>query len=127
MGSLEENKFEQVSSDGQQMSLAGGLAGSPCLGGGWGEGAGGPHVPSLGERELYSEVQCIMDNSHVWPPVDMAANITFSQLRWRAVKMPYFLNFKLVSEFIMAMKAHGPVILGDQTLAASPQKSLDLC
>ena len=41
------NKFEQVSSDGHQMSLAGGA----WLGGG-----------------LYSEVKCIMGNGHMGPP-----------------------------------------------------------
>ena len=60
------NKFEQVSSDGNQMSLAGG-DGAPCPvrfysqapkvscpGLGWGGG-------------LYNEVQCIMGNGHMGP------------------------------------------------------------
>ena len=63
------SNFEHVSSNGHQMSLAGGL------------GGGG----------LYSEVQCIMVNGHMelslWTEwrTDMPENITFSQLRWRAV------------------------------------------
>ena len=56
VGSTEVNKFEQVSSDGYQMSPT--------------EGAMGvPEVPCTGQgrgRDLYSEFQCIMGN----PPVD---------------------------------------------------------
>ena len=45
---------KHVSSDGHQMSLAGG-------------GVGGPGVIQR-RGGLYSEVQCIMDNSHMGPP-----------------------------------------------------------
>ena len=45
-GGLQVNKFEQVSSDSHQMSLAGSWGG-----------------PWPGEGALYSEVQCIMGNS----------------------------------------------------------------
>ena len=54
----EMNKFEEVSSDGHKMPLAGA----------WGRG---PHVPCLEEDgwgELYSEVQCIMVNGHMGIP-----------------------------------------------------------
>ena len=74
------NKFEQVSSDGHQMSLGGGQ--------GWG---GGPMPDVLGvgsyvwcreeapmsdvqgsqacrRGDLYSEFQCIMDNAHMGDP-----------------------------------------------------------
>ena len=41
---------------------------------------------------LHVEVQCIMGNDHMGPLVNRLThttdNITFSQLRWRAVKMP---------------------------------------
>ena len=52
VGVLEVNKFEQVSSDGYQMSIARGLGGPPCLEGG-----------------LYSEVECNnnMGNGHMRP------------------------------------------------------------
>ena len=54
------NKFEQVSSDDHQMSLA---------------GAGrflSSEVPCLEERAgaLYSKVQCIMGNGHMGSPMD---------------------------------------------------------
>ena len=53
------NKFEQVFSDGHQMSLAGrqgpGRVGGP-ISGWWGRDQGGP---------MYSEDQCIMDNVHM--------------------------------------------------------------
>ena len=55
------NKFEQVSSDGHQMPLAGtGLGwGIPCLDG----------VPGPGLRgSLYSEVQCIVCNGDMGSP-----------------------------------------------------------
>ena len=57
------NRFEQVSSDGHQMLLAGqqlgtGPVGVPCF---WGEG-----VPILGG--LYSEVQCIIGNGYMGSP-----------------------------------------------------------
>ena len=42
------NTFEQVSRDGQQMSL--------------GEGAGPSDIQGSGGERLYSEVQCIMGN-----------------------------------------------------------------
>ena len=52
--------------------------------------AGG--VPFLmswkGAGALYSEVQCIMGNGHIESPhgqTDRDDNITFPQLRWRAV------------------------------------------
>ena len=58
-----KDKLEQVSSDGHQMSLAGGqFQESPCLmseGRGVGAGQGG------GEGVLYSEVHCIMGNGHM--------------------------------------------------------------
>ena len=44
----------------------------------------------LGEGSLCCEVQCIMGNGNMGPPVnrmtDMTENITFPQLCWRAVK-----------------------------------------
>ena len=70
--SLQVNKFEQVSSDGHQMSLVGGecpMSDSQKLGpggpmsdvqGGWGQDGG----------VLYSEVQRIMGNGHMGPPVN---------------------------------------------------------
>ena len=44
----------------------------PCTGvGGWGSLYGGvPVTGALGQGFLYGEVQCIMDNGHVGPPVD---------------------------------------------------------
>ena len=65
------NKFEQVSSDGHQMSLAGvgaGARGVPCLEGAWGRGQRGSHVPCLERRGLYNEVHCIMGKGHMGPP-----------------------------------------------------------
>ena len=74
------NKFEQVSSDRHQMSLAVGL------------GPGGPRgTGEAGAGRLYSEVQCIMGNGYMGtlPSVDRqthtSENITFPQLRWRAL------------------------------------------
>ena len=56
-GGRQVNKFEQVSSNSHQMSLAGDRA-----------GVGGPmsdaHGAGLGVG-LYSEVQCIMGNGHM--------------------------------------------------------------
>ena len=53
VGGPQVNKFEQVSSDGHKMSLA-----------------GRPHVWKGGVESgiLYSEVQCIMGNGHLGPP-----------------------------------------------------------
>ena len=72
------NKFEQVSSDGYQMSLARvlGPVGVSCLMSRREEG------PGLGGR--YSEVQCIKSNGHMGTPceqTDMSENTTFPQLR----------------------------------------------
>ena len=74
-GSRQVNKFEQVSIDGHQMSLA---------------GVGGPHVPMA----LYSVVQCITGNGDMgpsFPPTewqtDICEIITFPQFRWLAVTM----------------------------------------
>ena len=81
-GGPQMNKFEQVSSDGHQMSQAGGRV--------W----GGGNVWYPGWTDLYSEVQCIMGNGHIWgaPPLtewrtDTTENITFPQHRWRAVNI----------------------------------------
>ena len=46
--------------------------------------------PGLGLGVRYGEVQCIMDNGHMGPlppcrQTDTTENITFPQLRWRAV------------------------------------------
>ena len=48
----------------------------------------------LGGGGGYSEIQCIMGNGHIGPPLwtDMTENITFLQLRWGAVKMLYKLD-----------------------------------
>ena len=74
------NKFEQVSSDGHQISLAGRpeLGGVPCL------VSGGP----------YSEVQSTMINGHMGTPspceqTNLIQNITFPQLGWRSVKISF--------------------------------------
>ena len=72
----EVNKFQQVSSLHQQMSLTGGWEG------------GGSVQRLLG---LYNEVQCIMvmvtwDQSPLNRMTDTTENITFPQLRWRVVK-----------------------------------------
>ena len=83
------NTFEQVSSDGHQMSLACGL-GVPCLISG---GATGGPMSGVWERDrtrgaLYREVQCVMGNGHLGPPggqTDTTEKITFPQLRWLAV------------------------------------------
>ena len=54
------NKFEQVSSDGHQMSLAVGL------------GPGGPRgAGEAGAGRLNSEVQCIMGNGYMGTPSPM--------------------------------------------------------
>ena len=85
------NKFEHVSSLSHQMSLVGrGLEGFlyseiPYVEEGAGTGTWGEAV------ELYSEIQCFMGNGYMWPllhvnrQTDMTENITFPQLRWRAV------------------------------------------
>ena len=52
------NKFEQASSNGHQMSLAGAGGTMSERGGAW-AGAGG----------LYSEVPCIMGNGHIKTPL----------------------------------------------------------
>ena len=75
----EMNKFEQVSSLHQQMSLAGGE--EMVVGG------GGSVQRLVG---LYNEVQCIMvmvtwDQSPLNRMTDTTENITFPQLRWRVV------------------------------------------
>ena len=70
--------------------------GTGCAGGREGPGSEpGPGlrgVPFLmswkGAGALYSEVQCIMGNGHMESPhgqTDSNENITFPQLRWRAV------------------------------------------
>ena len=57
------NNFVQVSSDGHQMSLAGGpMSGGARTGGSSMSGEG------LGSGVLYSEVQCIMGNANMEPP-----------------------------------------------------------
>ena len=59
------------------------------------EGSGVSSMSDDGKGVLYSAVQCIMGNSHMrTPPMDSMTdwrtdtyeNITFSQLRWRAVR-----------------------------------------
>ena len=68
-GGPQINKFEQLSNDGHQMSLAG-KAGVV----GWGERQGqgwGSRLPCLmpgGGGGLYSEIQCIMGNGHTGTP-----------------------------------------------------------
>ena len=87
------NRFEQVSSDGHQMSLA----------------EGGSHVWKWGGPgwggDLYSEVQCIMGNDHIAPRTECwtetTENITSPQLRWRMViiekkEWPLMSKFKLL-------------------------------
>ena len=75
-GGFELNKFEQVSSDGHQMSLAGG----PC-----------PVRSSIGEggsRDggLYNEVQYIMANGYMGTTPDTTENITFPNfVCWQTV------------------------------------------
>ena len=67
VGHPKVNRFEQVSSDGYEMSLTGRwVLRFSCLGGclgpvgvGWGGGRGGGWWGGL-----YSKVQCIMANSH---------------------------------------------------------------
>ena len=61
------NKFEQVSRDGLQMSLAGGWGGSLDLCLGVRPGLGRVPWPHVGGG-LYSEVQCIMGNGHMGTP-----------------------------------------------------------
>ena len=96
------NKFERISSDGHQMSLSGA---GPGPGGpmsdvwGWGEERVGGTMSDglkLGEGTEaggVSEIQCIMDNSHMGTlpdPVNRQhtiENITVPQLRWRAVNI----------------------------------------
>ena len=67
-GGPEVKKFEQVSSDGHQVSLAGGPL------------PGGPKIPCPGgacewglrlRGTLYSEVQYIMGNGHMGLPMDI--------------------------------------------------------
>ena len=64
-------KFEQVSSDGHRMSLAGGGPEGPMS---RGQGKRASHVWSCGPgpegRSLYSKVKCIMGNSHVPTPLN---------------------------------------------------------
>ena len=113
------NKFEQVSSGGHQMSLAGGPRSdgwSPCLmsGGtgpmsyvqGWGAGAGGAMSDAGLGRALYSKVQWIIGNGHMGTPCEQtetSENITFPQLRWRAVKMGFQ---NCVENFILHRDCH---------------------
>ena len=80
------NQFEQVSSLGHQMSLQG----EPGLG----ASTGWSHVQRGGQgwEKESSEVQCSTGNGHIGPlpfceQTDTTENITFQQLRWRAVKM----------------------------------------
>ena len=76
------NKFEQISSEDHQMSLAGGQSQAQgcqvwCqLEGGWEHGCGQRRFPGLifGGRGLYSEVQCIMSNDHIGTPVNRQTN-----------------------------------------------------
>ena len=58
--------------------------------------------------ESYDEVQCIMSNGHMGPPVnkqtDMSENITFPQLCWRAViksKTSYLSRYPTVIEAVI--------------------------
>ena len=76
------NKFEQVSSLDHQLSLAvrvGLGVGDSCT------------MKSHVGGSLYGEVQCVMCNGHMGPPVNRQThtteNITFPQFRWRTVKM----------------------------------------
>ena len=79
VASPQVNKFEQVSGDSHQISLAGGLGWEvPCPTSGGGQGqawgvsgpmSGGGAGPEQG-GSLYSEVQCIMGNGHIGPSVD---------------------------------------------------------
>ena len=68
-GVQSNNKFEQVSNDGHQMSLTVGVPEGPYV---WrvlglGGRGGGPHVLCL-VGVFYSEVQRIMGNGHIRPP-----------------------------------------------------------
>ena len=85
------NKFEQVSTDSHQMSLAEDCHwGVLCLMSGWGWGGPMSNVQGAGLKlwTLYSEVQCIMGNgTHVNRQTDTIENTTFPQLRWRVVKI----------------------------------------
>ena len=76
------NKFEHVSSPTNQMFLGAGALYR-------GETMAMYRGRLCTEGALYNEVQCIMGNGHIGPPgqTDMTENITFLQLRWRAVKM----------------------------------------
>ena len=70
VGGSQMNKFEQVSSDGYKMSLAGGL-GVRCLMS-RGPGLGGPMLDGLMCRVgggVHSEVKCIVGNGHRGPPL----------------------------------------------------------
>ena len=77
------NKFEQVSNDGHQMSIArdrtrvsGNVMSDVWE---WALGCG---------VALYNEVQFIMGNGHIGSPcgqTDRTENITFPQLHWQAV------------------------------------------
>ena len=60
------NKFEQISSFGHQMSLAGGHG----AGLGWRQLYNeSPYTEGAGPAgSLYGEVQCIMSNGHMGPP-----------------------------------------------------------
>ena len=78
-GGPQVNKFEQVSSVGHQMSVAGVSQAD-------GQGLGVPGLMSgEGVGRLYSEVQGIMDNGHMGTPLvnrqTPRENITFPQLR----------------------------------------------
>ena len=57
------NKFELLSSDGIQMLLAGGGA-RPEVGG-WGSHVGCPERRGVGQKGLYSEIQCIMNSGRM--------------------------------------------------------------
>ena len=98
VGGPEVNKFDQVSSDGQQMSLAGGQGWGRRRAvqlGPWGRGGAGLgpctvrfHVQRGGGCTVRSNASWVRSHgsSLVKRLRDMTGNITFPQFRWRAVK-----------------------------------------
>ena len=81
-------KFDQVSSDDHQMSLAGGVPRSPVMAT-RSHQQGCPQVSCLGQVHMS---QCIMGNGHMGTPspyeqIDACENHTFLQLRlWAVIK-----------------------------------------
>ena len=75
------NKFEQVSSDDHQMSVAGGRAGRFSGLMSKGAGAGGPCT--VRSNASWVMVTGELPRTECW--TDMTENITFLQLRWQVV------------------------------------------